>query len=250
MTQTLDHVVARWARLGAAFNTRPSGGGVDLELLLLETARCASQDERVFAIVATWLCNYGDLVAKHRLKRLVIDELEDQYEPVLGLLLDTVRQQTRTTHFNDVISECHPAIQSAPLFEIERKHRNLARLAERHASPVSRHWNLWARPLHPRDDALRPTRWILKNNPGYQTRADFKGDLRASILAALQHEPEAGESEASLARSCGATRSAIRSSLRSLERAGRVNREYRGKRHKTLLAITVNDSGSRQNHPR
>ena len=218
MTQTLDHVIAQWARLGVAFNTQPSAKSADLELLVLETARVASQDERIFVIVATWLCKYGHLVAKHRLKRLVIVELEEQYKPVLGVLLDTVRQQTRTAHFNDVIGECYPATESAPLFEIERKHKKLHRLAERHASPISKRWNLWTRTLHPKDDALRPARWIIENNPGYQSRADLKGDLRSSIIAALRHRPEAGECEASLARSCGATRSAVHSSLNSLER--------------------------------
>ena len=205
MTQTLDHVIAQWARLGAAFNTQPAARSVDLELLLLNTARFASQDERVFVIVATWLCKYGHLVAKHRLRRLATVELEEQHKPVLGLLLDTVRQQTGIAHFNDVIGECLPATEAAPLFEIERRHERLHRLAERHASPISKRWNLWARTLKPKDEALRPTRWIIENNPGYQCRADFKGDLRSSIIAALHHEPEAGESEMSLARSTGAT---------------------------------------------
>ncbi len=238
MTQALDHVISQWARLGVAFNTQPSAESADLELLLLETARVASQDERVFVTVATWLCRYGHLVARHRLKRLVTVELEEQYKPVLGVLLDTVRQQTETAHFNDVIGECSPAPEPAPLFEIERKHDKLHRLAERHASPISKRWNLWARTLHPKDSALRPTRWIMENNPGYQSRADFKGDLRSSIIAALRHRPEAGEGETSLARSCGATRAAVRNSLTSLERAGRVEREYVGNRRKISLVPT------------
>ena len=77
MNQTLDQLIAQWARLAAAFNTRPAARSVDLELLLLETARFASQDERVFVIVATWLCKYGHLVAKHRLRRLVTADLEE-----------------------------------------------------------------------------------------------------------------------------------------------------------------------------
>jgi DNA-binding transcriptional ArsR family regulator len=231
----LDHVIAQWARLGAAFNTKPAAESPDLELLLLETARLAPQDERVFVVVATWLCRYGRLVAKHRLKQLAAVELESQYRPVLGLLLDTVRQETGTAHFNGVIGECPPAAEAAPLFEIERKDERLHRLAERHASLISKRWNLWARTLQPKDDALRPTRWIMENNPEYRSRADLNGDLRASILAVLHDEPQAGASELSLARWCGATRSAVRNALDSLERAGRIDRRYVGRRRRISL---------------
>lgn len=239
MTQNLHNTIARWTRLGAAFNARPARERVDLELLVLDTARVASQDERLFVIAATWLFAYGRLVAKHRLRRLVIAELEGRYKPVLGLLLDTVRQATGIAHFNDVIDECFPATESGPLFEIERKHGRLRRLAERHASPISKRWNLWARPLKPKDDALRPTRWIIGRNPELEVRADLKGDLRSSIIAALRHDPAAGKSELSLARSCGASRAALRNSLENLERAGRVNRKFVGKCRTIRLAKTA-----------
>jgi hypothetical protein len=238
MTETLDNVIAQWTRLGAAFDAQPASESPDLEVLLLETARLASQDERVFVIAATWLCKYGHLVAKHRLKRLVAVELEGRYKPVLGLLLDAVRQASGTAHFNAVIGECVPAPEAAPLFDIERKHEGLRHSAERHASPISRRWNLWTRSLRPKDDALRPTRWIIRNNPEYRTRADFNGDLRSSIIAALRREPVAGASERSLARACGATRPAVRSSLVMLERAGRVERRYVGKRRSIVLVAT------------
>jgi hypothetical protein len=239
MTETLGNVIAQWTRLGAAFDAQPASESPDLEVLLLETARLASRDERVFVIVATWLCKYGHLVAKHRLKRLVAVELEGRYKPVLGLLLDTVRQTSRTKHFNEVISVCVPAPEAAPLFDIERKHEGLRRLAERHASPISKRWNLWARSLQPKNDALRPTRWIIRDNPEYRTRADFNGDLRSSIIAALRHDPDAGASERSLARACGATRAAVRDSLARLERAGRVERRYVGKRRSISLATAA-----------
>lgn len=236
MSQPLDQLIAQWARLGAAFNTQPAAESPDLEMLLLETARLASQDERVFAIVATWLCEYGDLVARHRLKRLVVVDLEAQYKPVLGLLLDSVKHETGTAHFNDVIGDCIPATEAAPFFEIERKDERLHRLAERHASPLSKHWKLWARALQLKNDALRSSRWIIENNAGFRGRADLKGDLRASIIAVLRNDPRAGDSELSLARSCGATRAALRSSLDSLERSGRIVREYIGKRRRVSLA--------------
>ena len=235
MTDTLHHLIAQWTRLGAAFGARPAKESPDLERLLLNTARLAPQNARVFILAATWLCKYGDLVARHRLKRLVADELDPEYRPVLGLLLAIVRQETRTTHFNAVILECSPADEPKPLFEIERRNDKLRRLAERHASPISREWNLWTRSFGPKEEALRPVRWILKRNPGYRSRADLKGGLRASIVATLAEDPRAGESELRLARECGATRAAVRDSLDDLETAGRVKRSRVGKRRAVSL---------------
>jgi len=235
VTHKLDHLIAQWTRLGAAFDTQPADESPDLERLLLQTARLTPQSERVFVIAATWLGKYGCLIARHRLKRLLVDELEPQHRPVLGLLLDTAREETGTAHFNGVIRSCSPAAEAGPLFEIEREDARLCGLAKRHASPISRRWNLWARPFQAKDDALRPARWIIERNAACRSRADFKGDLRASIMAALGNDPRAGESELSLARSCGATRSAVRQSLEDLERAGRIVREYEGRKHKSSL---------------
>jgi len=232
---TLDHLIAQWTRLGVAFSAPSAKESPDLERLLLNTARRAPQNARVFILAVTWLCRYGDLVARHRLKRLVADELELEYRPVLGMLLATVREETGTAHFNAVIRDCPPADEAAPLFEIERKNEKLRRLAERHAAPISRQWNLWARAFRPKDEALRPVRWILERNPGYRIRADLKGDLRASIIAALADDPRAGESEVRLSRCCGATRSAVRDSLDDLETAGRIKRSHVGRRRRISL---------------
>jgi len=37
-----------------------------------------------------------------------------------------------------------------------------------------------------KDDAIRPASWIVEHNQPMRLRADLKGDLRASIMAALQ----------------------------------------------------------------
>ena len=217
-------IIAQWTRVGAGFSARPAGVSPDLERLLLATARAASGNSRLVIMAATWLCRYGSLIAKHRLKRLIIDELEPQYQPVLGLLLDTVRQWTGASRFNAAIGICDPADSPRPLFEIERANEAFRRMAEARASEVSRRWNLWAPEFEPKFDALRPAAWIMQMNPDYQERAGLKGDLRASLLLELQDDPQAGASESELARRCGAERAAIRDALDDLELAGRIER--------------------------
>lgn len=63
---------------------------------------------------ATWLHTYGDMIAKHRLKRLIQDELEPEARPILGLLLDTAQQGTHPLAFETVIKQLEPAKESMP----------------------------------------------------------------------------------------------------------------------------------------
>lgn len=224
MSDMLDKLVAEWSRLGAGFNAEPAAETPDLERLLLETAREAPRMPRLFIAAATWLHAYGELVAKSRLKRLIRDELAEEHRPVLGLLLDIAQQGTHPLRFQWIIRDLEPASPARPLFDVERSSPSRAARAERRASAISRRWGLWAEPIEMKRDALRPARWVMSRNPGFTTRADFRGDLRSSILASLRHDPGAGESELGLARAVGGSRAQVRSSLDNLEMTGRVAR--------------------------
>ncbi len=231
-TESLDNIIAQWTSIGAGFNTQPASGPVDLERLLLDTARHASGMSRLFIMAATWLHTYGDLVAKHRLKRLIRDELEVEYRPVLGLLLDIAQQGTHPLEFQTVTKTLEPALVPTPLFDIDRTHPKLAERSSKNASAISKSWNLWCTPFEFKNDALRPASWLMARHPEFITRADFRGDLRASILASLQHDEGAGHSEQRLAQVAGGSRAQTIASLRNLELTGRVRsmRAQRGNR--------------------
>lgn len=190
-------------------------------------------------MAATWLHRYGDTVAKHRLRRMIDDGLEADARPVLGLLLDIAQQGTHPAEFASVIAGLAPADQPGPLFEIERINPRLAARARRRASEISQGWNLWCEEIEFKDDALRPARWVMEHNPLLRTRADLRGDLRASILASLRHDPGAGMSELALARCAGGSRAQVRRAVEKLEVSDRVQRaRARGQRgtHITLCA--------------
>jgi len=222
MTDPLDTLIAQWTRLGAGFNAKPSAKTPDLERLLLDTARHAAQMSRLFIMAATWLNRYGDLIAKNRLKRLIRDELAPEHRPTLGLLLDTAQQGTR--RFQTIIANLSPAPTAKPLFNIEASNEGLSARAQRHASSLSKKWGLWCAPIEFKNDALRPPQWLMTHNRTFRSRADFRGDLRSSILASLQYDSDAGKSELRLARSSGGSRAQVRNSLDNLELTGRVAR--------------------------
>jgi hypothetical protein len=220
----LDVVAAQWARLGAGFNIEPAATTPDVERLLLNTARLAQDHARLLIMAVTWLARYGAVVARHRLCHLVVAELEPSARAVLGLLLESVAKANRTRHFNIVIEACAPAAEPGPLLAAERANDLLHERSRRRASELSRRWNLWFEPFELKADALRPTSWVIANNPALRQRADFHGDLRCSILETLRTQPEAGRSELALARLCGATRAAVRAALEKLAMAGYVLR--------------------------
>ncbi|MDZ4832013.1 MAG: hypothetical protein SGJ09_17690 [Phycisphaerae bacterium] len=232
MTNTLDHSIRRWASLGAGFDAEPASrdievtatsiGTIDLERLLLETARYAPAAARLFIMAATWLHEYGDLVAKHRLKRLIRDELETEHQATLGLLLDAAQQGSHALEFQSIIKLLKPSDHPRPLFERSRRSSKLAEHAHQKASALSRRWKLWCQAFEFKNDALRPASWMMSRHPDLRTRADFRGDLWASILAALRHDQGAGESELRLAALCGGSRAQVRSALRNLEMTGRI----------------------------
>jgi hypothetical protein len=228
-TDPLDNLIRRWASLGAGFDASFGGGrldaapdDIDLERLLLDTARLASSDARLFIMAATWLHTYGDLIAKHRLKRLIRDELESPAQAALGLLLDIAQQGSHPLEFQTVIKHLKPASEARPLFESSRANAKLAELAKRKASPISLRWNLWCETIEFKPDAMRPAAWMMARHPSLRTRADFRGDLRASILASLRHDAGAGESELKLARLAGGSRAQVRSALANLAMTGRI----------------------------
>jgi len=229
----LKLVAARWARLGAMLNVKAASRTPDIERLLLDTARVCSRNSRLFVLAASWLALYGEYVARHRLAHLVRHELEDEYQPALGLLLEWARDHgaVNGSRFNLAIKACAAAATPQPLFDVERRNAPLAALAEQRASALSRRWGRWTIDFEIKSDAIRPAEWIAAHNSSLGERALTGGDLLASVLAECHAEPQAIQSEAELARRCGASRPAIREALRRLQLAGQIRSVRQGRSH-------------------
>jgi len=212
-----------WAQVGVLFANTPSGRTPDLERLLLDTARACADNTRLFPLVVTWLVSYGRFVARHRLKRLVLDELEPEFQAVLGLIIDEAVENGATRDLRIISDVCRPLATPRPLAAAQRKGA-LARIARRTASALSRRWGVWAPPAALRHEAVRPVTWLLHHNPEYRERIVRKGDLRASVLETLRRDTADGSlpSESALSRLSGATRTAVRKALAALQLEGMV----------------------------
>lgn len=224
MTTRPDNIERRWARAGVLLNCTPSRRSPDLERLLLDTARRCPENARLLPLAATWLVEYGQFVARHRLRRLAIDELEAGHRPALGLLIDAAVAHGATRELLVVSDVCGPAAEPGPLSLVERSSPVLRAVSERNASELSRRWGVWAPEVEPKFDAVRPAPWLLARNPDYRDRIARKGDLRVSILETLRRDAPGHmlPSEVALTRLSGATRTAVRKALVSLQREGLV----------------------------
>lgn len=224
----LNGIVERWRDLGVLYGgDEPGpqlGRPVDLERTLLDTVRLMVHMPRLFNTTATWLHAFGDLIAKHRLRRLVEHSLDPSLQPALGALLDTAQQGQTPQEFRAVLSRLKPAVQPRPIFAIMQQNTAFAIHAQQRTGAIGHRWrvHLIDEPLRPK--VLRPARWIMERHPDFILRADVKGDLRASVLAALTFDPGASDSELALASAAGGSRSQVRKALDHLEMTGRVVR--------------------------
>lgn len=232
MERNLNNLIKRWSRAGIMFDALPSASSPDLEKLLIDTARLLPTQARLFNMTITWLCRYGDLIARHRLRQMAIGQLDAEAKAALGLLLESAANHSGTSHFNLIIDCCVPALSPGPLYLLGRKKPALSKMIERKASKLSKQWGLWADGFEPRFDTLRRKSWIIERNPEFQMRADLKGDLRSSIITTLSATPEAGVTIVNLSHQCGVTMAATLDALENLEISNRIKRalQRRGRR--------------------
>lgn len=239
-SKAYDNVERDWARIGVLFGCEPGRETPDLERLLIDTARKCPDNARLLPLAVTWLVEYGQFVARHRLKRLVQTELEPEPQAVLGLLIEEAVRHGATRELLIVSEECHPLSPAVPLSRVQRDSVSLAHISVRRASGLARKWGVWTPPVEPKPDAVRPVTWLLDQNNEYRERVIRKGDLRASIIETLRRDVPGHfvASEAALSRLCGATRAAVRKALEALRLEGVVglqSDEISGRDHPVSL---------------
>jgi hypothetical protein len=235
----LDAIVADWRNVGVLYGGPDPRGKrarpVDLERVLLETTRLMAHMPRLFNTTASWLSTFGDLVAKHRFRRLVADDLAAELQPALGALLDTAQETQKPKEFASIVAHLRPAEKPESIFAVMRGNEVLTTHAKQRTGAIGKRWRVYLidEPLRPK--VLRPASWIMKRHPDFVLRADFKGDLRASVMASLAFDEGAGDSELALARAAGGSRAQVRKALDHLEMTGRVRRD----RAKTGSRLTL-----------
>jgi hypothetical protein len=237
-----DLILAHWNRLGIMFNIQPAEQTADIEKLLVETASIVGQNARLLSAVASWLCRYHRLVCRHRFAKFVSEIKSQETLATLGFMLSCVKNKTSTGHFNVVIKHCKKLETPLPLFCVDRKSKSLALLAKSNSCDLAKQWGLWCDKVEFKDDIIRKSQLVIKQNPTLKYRALFGGQLKASVLETIAHCPQSADSEVALTKACGVTRKALREAVEHLEFCLIVRRSYTAGKIKISLSYSdVND---------
>ena len=115
-------VAAAWARLGVMLNVEPVDRTPDVERLLLDTARLAPGNVRLFVLAATWLHRFSSYVAGSSAVRMVQDELDDGFPARAGAHAGVgVAELTSSTAIEVCRGSIHSAHKlAAPLLDVPR----------------------------------------------------------------------------------------------------------------------------------
>ncbi|HEV7302434.1 MAG TPA: hypothetical protein VGN72_24050 [Tepidisphaeraceae bacterium] len=166
---TLKSMASKWSKLGAMIGgSVDTSCSVDVEQLLLDTARCASSNVRLFELAVTWLASYGHVVNARRLTKLIRLQLELAHRPTMGLMLETAAvlgPVNASLRYGEAIAACGRAIDQRPLSDASCSNDVLRGLAERTASGTSRRWGRWIETFDLKLNALRPRDWVAEHNP-------------------------------------------------------------------------------------
>ena len=169
----LDALAADWARLGVLFAVEPSPAPVDVERLIVATARAAPHDERLFVCAASWLAQHHRFVDGQRLSDLAAD-LDARTSAVLGALLSVAGDQAGgRPELEAARARCQPLAQPEPLFSATGSMRVLRDRAPRDALPVFVAWGLWHDDASLKPSAIRPGSWLLNEVPELRTRSQL-----------------------------------------------------------------------------
>ena len=211
-----------WIRLGVGFVGEPSRTEVDLEELLLETAKKGSKDSRLFWGAASWLACYGELVDGRRLATKLAGE--DGAAELAALLV-----AGGASSLKGILQKCRRRRPASPLFDIDATNPVLKRKVKAGALTEFLEWGLWVDETSLCLDAVRPSKWVLRQNRNLLIRAVLGAGLRAELLNRLVEE-ERGVTAAELQRSEGRQYASVHGALSSLALANLVTREIVGRR--------------------
>lgn len=189
----LRQIAAAWARVGGYLSTAPADSPIDMEGLIVATARVAPDDERLFAVAASWLAAHHSFVSSRRLAVLAA-ELADaegsaEATAVLGALLSWADDLSGNSAeaLRAAVALCRPVRPARPLFRVVRALPSVAAQVRRAALPRFAVWGLWHDGDIPKPEAVRPVEWIVAHTPELRIRA--LSSARRSQRLACTTEP-------------------------------------------------------------
>lgn len=219
---------AQWARIGGGFTVAPVRNPVDVEHLIIDSARAAARDARLFWVMASWIAVHHKLLDVRRLGRLLDAVPDDLGSATVGAALDVALTLAGNMKpLKALRRHCRPVAPPQPLFEVMRENRVLSMVVKQESRPEFAAWGLWQHEISDKRDATRPVGWILERCPEFRLRSLLGADLETAILEIVSVMPA---TISDLAKRTGATRAAVHEAVASLTARGLARKPHQGYR--------------------
>lgn len=245
----LERIAQDWARIGLWLSVASALDVVDVEALIVRTARVARTDERLFVGAASWLAAYHGWVNGRRLVALAtaLAKTDPIASAAMGAMLTLATTQTALSapELAGAIERCRPIKTPRPLFAVIEQFPTLRSSVREHAAPLYRQWGFWHDDTALKPSAIRPADWLLRHVPELRVRAIVGPSLEADlIIKAL----EAPLTASDLGRTTGVSYAAAHGAADRLVTRGLLVRERVGVRQflRPTLAATGALAASRE----
>ena len=180
-----DLLYKQWKKLGVGFVfCGEIRSPVDLEFLLVQTAKEGREDSRLIFGMRGWLLENYDLVNTQRLIRLIKEEKKKNHSTaILGAVLTSIVEAHPRSSLKSILKYCQKSKKAVFVFPRIAKSEILAQLNKKENHPIWARWNLISREIGTVQGAIRKRSYILRRNQNLLLRAIFGSGIRAEILA-------------------------------------------------------------------
>jgi hypothetical protein len=180
----LDLIYAAWCRLGVNFTGESSAQPVDLEHLILATARVVRIDGRLTICAASWLACYHSFVDHRRLSELT-RVAESTVLPYLGALLSLAVEAPdgagKAPQFEAALARCKPIRPMRALYDIVETIPTMKAWMQTRALPLYQRWGFWHDDATLKKASIHSPPWVLKV-PELQERAQYGASAYQPVI--------------------------------------------------------------------
>ena len=232
---SLDGLYASWRRLGVNFTGRSNDEPVDLEPLILATARLAGVDERLTVCAISWLAAYHHFVDGRRLSELAraADASTRAYlGALLTLAIEAPEGAGRAPEFESALTHCRSLRKPRAFYNIFEGMPTYRERARTNALPLYRRWGLWHDDTTLKRQSLHDLEWLLKV-PELRARALCGPSIEAACIA---HTNDNVTNARQLSRELGFSYAAVHAAVDRLVGRGLLLRHRNGVRQELRLS--------------
>ena len=230
-----DRLYSAWRRLGVNFTGSSSADPVEIEPLILDTARAAGSDARLTICAASWLAYYHSFVDGRRLSELT-RHAKPAVRPYLGILLSLAVEASegagKAPEFDAALSHCKPRSHPRALYDSVEASPVMRAWMRAHGLPLYRRWGFWHDDATLKKSSVHELGWILKV-PELRARALCGPSIEAALLAQAMHH---ASNARSLSRELGVSYAAAHAAIERLVGRGLLLRQRNGVRQDLSLS--------------